>query len=128
LTGCDEPKPVSCDPALTRQILVNLFGNALKYNAPSDGKIDIELVRESGGTVRVEVENACLPIGHAQRKRLFDRFSRLDSSRNRATEGAGLGLSLAQEFARVQGGELELVDGLPEDRIRFRLTLPAREP
>ncbi|MBN12978.1 MAG: hypothetical protein CMI17_08295 [Opitutaceae bacterium] len=45
--------------------------------------------------------------------RLFERFPRVDSARNRGIEGFGLGLNLSREFARAHGGELTLAESSP---------------
>lgn len=65
---------------------------------------------------------AFLAFAEAQ-GRIFERFARVDSARNRGVDGFGLGLNLSREFARAHGGELELI-GSESGDTRFRLTLP----
>jgi len=113
-----------CDRSLTRQILTNLFSNAAKYRWPLNEAISVRIGRESEHAW-IEVENACSPIGLEQREALFDRFSRLDGARSRTSEGTGLGLALALEFARAQGGDLRSLDSGRADWICIRLELPA---
>ena len=110
------------DRSLVSQILQNLLSNAVKYSREDGGEILIELRREEDLAI-LDVENGGHEIPEKQRQNLFDRFTRLDSARNREVDGLGLGLSLAREFARAHGGELDLVDAEP-GRNRFRLTLP----
>ncbi|MDQ8182473.1 ATP-binding protein [Pelagicoccus sp. SDUM812005] len=113
-----------CDETLSRQILNNLVGNALKYRIPEDAEVTIRLSRQ-GGFVRVEVINPCAAMDADTRSRLFDRFIRGDAARNRSVDGTGLGLSLSLEFAKAQAGKLSLVDSGAADRMQVRLELPA---
>ncbi|EDY83137.1 ATPase, histidine kinase-, DNA gyrase B-, and HSP90-like domain protein [Verrucomicrobiia bacterium DG1235] len=112
-----------CDPTLSRQILDNLIGNALKYRHPLDRVIEVSL-RADDRWIAVEVTNACAPIDADARERIFDRFVRGDAARNRSEEGTGLGLSLSLEFARAQGGELRLVESSRLEELRICLKLP----
>ncbi len=112
-----------CDETLSRQILNNLIGNALKYRAPSDSEVAVRLA-SSGGLVVVEVSNHCEPMREETRSRLFDRFIRGDAARNRSVDGTGLGLSLSLEFAKAQNGRLRLVEVEASDRMLVRLELP----
>ncbi len=114
---------VQGDVALVRQIVQNLFSNAFKYCLPGSDCIRVELKAE-GAWACLEVENACEPIGSTDRGILFDRFTRLDLARSREVEGSGLGLSLAREFAKAHGGDLQLAPFSSPDIIRFRLRLP----
>lgn len=118
----DEVAQVDCDVSLTQQILINLLGNACKYRWPLESEVEVA-VRSCGDRGIVEVVNRCQPIEDGRRAFLFDRFARMDLARNRETEGVGLGLSIAREFAKAQGGSLELFDLGREDRIGFRLSL-----
>lgn len=117
---------VEVDVSLLEQILQNLISNAVKYNVVEGAAIWLESRLDGDGGLVFEIENRCLPIAEAERGRLFERFARLDASRGRQVEGTGLGLSLAREFARALGGELELAAFAGEERMRFRLTLPGR--
>ncbi|MGE9290746.1 MAG: sensor histidine kinase [Puniceicoccales bacterium] len=114
---------ISCDPALVRQIVLNLLSNACSYNR-ADGSIRVELA-QGDGEVRLSVKNTGPAIPPEFRETIFDRFTRGDASRtNRSgTAGLGLGLSLSQEFARAHGGDLVLESG-EEDEICFVLHLP----
>ena len=111
------------DPDLLRQILHNLFSNAVKYNR-EDGIIECRL-RQEAQTVTFCLANTIVPGLQLERNRLFDRFYRGDPSRNRRVDGSGLGLSLAREISRAHGGDLVVETGeTREGWISFRLTLP----
>lgn len=112
------------DPDLLRQILHNLFSNAVKYNRES-GLIECRLRQEAQHVV-LTLANTTPDGTRLERNRLFDRFYRGDPSRNRRVDGSGLGLSLAREISRAHGGDLVVEAGeTREGWIAFRLTLPA---
>ena len=117
-----EEVTVSLDRSLVTQILQNLLSNAVKYNDETDPwvKIDYEIV---GSELKIDISNGGDGISESAQARLFERFSRVDSARNRGVDGFGLGLNLSREFARAQGGELSLAESSP-GMTRFRLTLP----
>jgi len=117
-----EEVTVSLDRSLVTQILQNLLSNAVKYNDETDPwvKIDYEIV---GSELKIDISNGGDGIPESAQARLFERFSRVDSARNRGVDGFGLGLNLSREFARAQGGELSLAESSP-GMTRFRLTLP----
>lgn len=93
------------DPLRTQQILLNLLENGVKYNEPG-GTVRLRAEADGLGT-SITVCNTGTPIPAKLVSRVFDRFSRGDENETRA--GHGLGLALARELARAQGGELLLV-------------------
>jgi nitrogen fixation/metabolism regulation signal transduction histidine kinase len=115
--------PVLGDPQQLRQVLHNLLSNAIKYNSPN-GWIRIAAVRQ-GGFIEVSIANSSPGILATDRDRIFERFYRADSARNRQIDGVGLGLSLSREIARAHGGDLRLVEA-GEGAARFLVWLPAR--
>lgn len=113
---------VQGDRDLLKQVLQNLFSNAIKYNL-TDGwiRIDAQFVEAA---VQVRIANASKEIPMEDRDRIFDRFHRGDPARTRKVEGLGLGLSLAREIVRAHHGDLRL-DVASTDQTAFILTLPA---
>jgi signal transduction histidine kinase len=112
---------IRADEELLGQVLNNLLGNALRYTPPG-GRIDIRAQATTAG-VEVWLSNSTRPIPQVDRARFFERFYRGDPSRNRGTDGHGLGLSLSQVIARAHGGELVL-EPSAESEVVLRLTLP----
>lgn len=112
------------DPDLLRQVLQNLITNAVKYNRP-DGWIRIETER-IGQQVAVTIKNRSDDLSEDVRDRLFQRFYRADAAHSRRVEGAGLGLSLAQEIARAHRGDLRLAEAKPGETSMV-LSLPLME-
>ncbi|MFM1654126.1 sensor histidine kinase [Brevibacillus sp. B_LB10_24] len=114
-----EPALVAGDEDGLRQVLDNLLKNALLYNRGGWVKMEGE-VREP--YYKVTVVNIGQPIPAEQAERLFERFYRLDSSRNRETGGSGLGLALVKEIIGQHQGQVGVEsDG---DRHSFWFTMP----
>lgn len=110
----------TADAAKTERIVENLLDNARKFVTPG-GDVSIK-ASAAEGTAVVEVANSCDEIAPEELSRLFDRFYRRDRTRNRKMQGSGLGLSIARDIARLQGGDLTAMTG--RGRITFRLSLP----
>lgn len=112
---------VNCDPEAIRQVVDNLIDNALRH-APSGGTVEIELAL-SQSEAEFAVVNDQGKLDLDSEARLFDRFYRSDSSRDRKTGGAGLGLAIVAAFVKAHGGRCG-VRAVPEDRIAFWFSLP----
>ena len=110
----------TADAAKTERIVENLLDNARKFVTPG-GEVAIN-VAGAGPNVVVEVANSCEEIPADELGRLFDRFYRRDRTRTRKMQGSGLGLSIARDIARLQGGELAA--STAPGRVIFRLSLP----
>lgn len=115
---------VNANVQFLRQVLLNLFDNAVKYNLPN-GEIRTQLSRENGQAV-FTISNTGANISSEDRERIFDRFHRADRSRERATGGQGLGLSICREIIRAHGGEISLEPG-EHGWTCFRFSLPLCE-
>ena len=79
------------------------------------------LTRATRETCAVEDEGGGVPA--AQRERIFERFTRLEPGR-----GLGLGLYIARQLARAQGGDLVATDARTTTGARFELRIPLHEP
>lgn len=113
---------VLADPTLLRQALMNLIDNAIKYS-PVGGSIRVRTHRVAGA-VLIDVIDSGPGIPEEGRKRLFERFHRLDPSRSREGGGAGLGLAIARWAVEASGGNLTLASSSPEGST-FRISLPS---
>jgi heavy metal sensor kinase len=110
------------DPAL-RRLLLLLVDNAVKYT-PAGGHITVSVALDSSGPT-VTVRDTGIGIPDAALPHVFERFYRVDESRNREAGGAGLGLSIAQWIAQRHHASLEAesVVGLGSAfRVRFPQT------
>ncbi len=105
LTVSVAPNLTYCgDEYAVRQLVSILMDNAAKYAAP-DTDIALTLEKTRHG-VRLAVSNACEPLTEKELARLFDRFYRADPSRNAATGGFGIGLSIARSIAEGHKGTI----------------------
>ena len=100
----DAPDAVLGDPVRTRQILVNLLTNAIKFT--ESGSVRLELRRGAPGRIRLSVADSGPGIDEATQRRLFQPFSQADESTTRRHGGTGLGLSICRELAHLMGGEV----------------------
>jgi hypothetical protein len=100
----------SGDQLLLAQAVNNLIDNALKYTPPG-GTVTVSTVRPNSDTAGIVVTDTGPGMTAAQRDRATERFFRGDASRG--TPGVGLGLSLVEAVARLQGGSLEFTDHQP---------------
>lgn len=96
----------------------NLLENAVRH-ARSSVELRLSAV---DGDVRLEIADDGPGVAPADRARVFDRFYKADTARQRRTGGSGLGLPIARAIAEAHGGALELADG--DGGARFVLRLP----
>ena len=120
-TTIDDASAVG-DRSFLTQILQNLLSNASKYNDDESPWIDVTC-ESLENEIRIDISNGGAGIPESNQDCLFNRFTRVDSARNREVDGFGLGLNLSREFARAMQGELALLES-SSDRTCFRLTLP----
>ncbi|WP_169944175.1 cell wall metabolism sensor histidine kinase WalK [Microbispora sp. H11081] len=109
---------VDCDRLRVIRLLVNLLDNAERH-ATSQVLVS---VRATGATATLEVADDGAGIAPEHRETVFDRFTRLDASRDRDSGGTGLGLAIAREIAHAHQGTLTIEDS--ERGARFVLRLP----
>jgi signal transduction histidine kinase len=115
---------VEADLDLTRRIIDNLVDNALRHS-PRDGTVRLSAAMDGGGW-QFEVADQGPGVPLAQRTRIFDRFASGDLARTPDAEGGtGLGLPLSAAFARVQSGQVRLVNRKGWGAV-FQLWLPTR--
>jgi signal transduction histidine kinase len=108
------------DSAALDRMLSNLIANALRHGAPP---VTITANRQDRH-LRLAVEDRGDGVPHEFVPRLFDRFARSPEARDRS-DGAGLGLTIAQESARAHGGEIVYEPAVPHG-ARFEIVIPLR--
>ena len=98
----DQEYKILADPRYMSRALGNLVQNAVKYAA---GRVDIRF-EKTGRSYMIHVDDDGPGIPEADRRRIFQAFVRLDSSRSRDTGGHGLGLAIVKRIAVWHGGEV----------------------
>jgi two-component system sensor histidine kinase MtrB len=106
------------DPDVFERIISNLLSNAIRYGEPPV----VVRARRAADELEVVVEDHGVGVPAEFVPNLFDRFTRATTSER--VEGAGIGLAIAQSYARAHGGEIVYEDALPRG-ARFRVTLAA---
>lgn len=112
------------DPARLRQILLNLFSNAIKFT--DEGSVTVSTVQTGGeepagdGRIQIRVQDTGTGISEEDQKRIFEEFEQAGS---REHGGTGLGLAISRKVATVLGGEL-LVESELGNGATFIIDLP----
>jgi len=105
-----------------KQVILNLFHNAVQHTDPEQGDIQVALETASGGVeLTVRDNGSGIPPEHIAK--LFDRFYRSDSSRTRKYGGAGLGLAITKSLVELHGGTIR-VESFAEGGTAFYVWLP----
>jgi signal transduction histidine kinase len=108
------------DPYQTRQILVNLVGNAIKFTANGEIVISAAIVNGFAEIVVTDTGEGISPEAQAF---IFDEFRQADGSSRRRHGGTGLGLAIARRFVWMNGGRI-WVESATGQGSRFHFTLP----
>ena len=119
LINCDDIR-ANVDAQLLREAVANLLENSIKYG---DSGRDIKIIAEVGTQVLIHIENSGQRISDKHRDKIFQRFYRVDKSRDRKAGGTGLGLAIVKHIALVHGGEVFVADS-KKNKCRFTLSLP----
>jgi signal transduction histidine kinase len=98
------PCRVLADPTRTKQVLLNLLTNAIKYNR-SGGSLAVRCAAMPGGCVRVSVEDAGQGLSAEQLAQLFQPFNRLGQESG-STAGTGVGLVISKRLVELMGGRI----------------------
>lgn len=113
---------VTGDRLMLRRALSNLLSNAIRHT-PRDGTVKVRIDQDKSGETRLAVENPGEAIEPEHLPRLFDRFYRVDPSRHKASEGAGLGLAITKSIVEAHRGTIDISSS--NGSTRFTITIPA---
>jgi signal transduction histidine kinase len=115
--------PVLCDASKLREVLINLVGNAIKYNRPG-GDIDIHVYRLKGEPFMIfEIRDNGYGIPKALQERIFQKFYRAVTTSTQDILGTGLGLFITRMLVEKMGGKIAF-SSIEQQGTTFTLTLP----
>ena len=121
------PVTIRADEELIRRAVENVIRNAIRY-APLASSIDIEL-GTSGQTAKISVRDYGPGVPEEALPRIFDTFYRVDTDRNRASGGVGLGLAIARRAVELHKGRLTAENAHPGLLVTIELpVVSARAP
>jgi len=112
---------LAADADALRQILTNLFDNALRYTAPG-GRITVAAGPTAGGTLLTVSDNGSGITGQ-HLPRVFERFYRADPARCRDQGGTGLGLAIVKHLVEAHGGWVD-AQSAPGQGTTIRMVFP----
>jgi two-component system sensor histidine kinase BaeS len=126
---CDAGKTAFCnaDPNRLQQLFNNVLENSVRYTDPN-GRLEIACSL-GANTVTIDFQDSAPGVPGDMLAHLFDRFYRVENSRNRATGGAGLGLAISRNIAEAHQGAMT-AQASPLGGIWISVTLPlaGKEP
>jgi PAS domain S-box-containing protein len=128
----DLPFLVRGDPGRTRQIIMNLVGNAIKFT--HEGYVHLRLTHtlaDADMILTIDVEDTGIGIPADRLDRLFQSFSQVDSSTTRHYGGTGLGLSIVKRLVELMGGEVHVQSESGRGScfsVSLRVTATAAQP
>lgn len=119
---------IRADRGRLTQVINNLLANAVTASQPG-GRIVLRLLPATGdGWFELHCVDSGPGIPEEERERIFERFYRLDTARQRSTGNSGLGLAISREIVHRHGGSLRVEANPDGDGSRFVLRLPLRTP
>ncbi|UDM32028.1 sensor histidine kinase [Lentilactobacillus laojiaonis] len=119
----DHPFVIEADAEKLGRVFNNLISNALKY--ARDGKlVTLKASQVNDNEIIIDVSNDGPQIPEKALNQIFERFYRVEESRNKDTGGTGLGLAIAQSIIQLHGGYISVTSD--EDLTTFSVHLPAK--
>jgi len=111
---------LKCNSDEIKQLMAILLDNAIKHSE-DQGKIIVNLTK-SKDIITLEIKNKGLPIPKGEEDKIFERFYRVDNSRNRNENRYGLGLAIAKEIVTNDNGEIKAFsnDGYTTFKVTFK--------
>jgi len=124
----ERPLPVMADIVRLAQVFLNLLNNAAKYT-PEGGRIVLtaEAVRDDPPQARVSVRDTGMGIPEAMLPTVFELFTQLERTIDRADGGLGIGLTLVRRLTEMHGGAVSVTSAGPGQGSVFSVTLPLRD-
>lgn len=104
------PLKIMSDPFRLRQILLNLFSNAIKFTEHGTIRVDVHHIPLADAKVQivVSVKDSGIGMTREQQKKIFQEFEQLDGSTTRKYGGSGLGLVISKQLCTLLGGTIQV--------------------
>lgn len=120
---------VMTDAVRIRQILVNLIGNAIKFTAKGSVKVSCqaEHITRTRRKITFTVQDTGIGMTQEQGDRLFMPFTQADITSTRQFGGTGLGLALSRNLAHALGGDVRIVECIPQQGCTFEFSFEAED-
>ena len=112
---------VSGDRLMLRRAISNLLSNAIRHT-PNGGSINVFIDHSNPEETNLAIENSGETIAMEHLSRLFDRFYRVDPSRHKTSDGAGLGLAITKSIIEAHRGNIQVFSS--KGTTRFKITFP----
>jgi two-component system heavy metal sensor histidine kinase CusS len=109
------------DRLMLRRALSNLLSNAI-YHTSAGGTVRVDLDASKKGETRISIVNPGSPIPPEHIPRLFDRFYRIDPSRQKNEQGVGLGLAIVKSIVNAHNGSIDVTSA--SGYTTFKISLP----
>jgi signal transduction histidine kinase len=120
----DEAVMIKVDKDAISQALLNLLSNAVKY---SDERKNIKVeVFKNSSSAMISVADQGMGIPNEERKKIFEKFYRVKSTRGEEKRGSGLGLTLVKHIVEAHGGTIE-VESIVGEGSKFTMRIPLQE-
>lgn len=121
----DDDLYFEADEDKVKQILINLFTNAINYT-PENGKVSLS-ISKADEYVLLEVSDTGIGIEQEALPRIFERFYRVDKDRSRTTGGTGLGLAIVKHIVEAHQGKIKVKSKVNQGST-FSVYLPIKSP
>lgn len=108
------------DWMLVERAVDNILRNAIRFS-PSSGKLDVNSHLNADGSIEIAIQDQGPGVPDDDLKRIFDPFTQVDSARDHASGGYGIGLALVHRIVELHGGNIEASNQSPGLRIVMRL-------
>ncbi|MFT4199015.1 MAG: sensor histidine kinase efflux regulator BaeS [Pseudoxanthomonas sp.] len=118
----DEPLRAAGDERRLQQLFANLLENSLRYT-DRGGEVAVGAQRR-GERIEATLEDSAPGVAEPRRERLFERFYRVEASRNRASGGSGLGLAICRNIVQAHAGTIR-AEASALGGLRIVVDLPA---
>jgi signal transduction histidine kinase len=114
---------IEIDPGRLTQVLTNILDNALRHT-PEGGRI-VFAAKQAQEQMELSIQDSGPGIIVDDINRIFDRFYRIDPSRQREDGGSGLGLAIAKSIVQAHGGQIR-AESEPGQGLKIIITLPKK--